>query len=433
MTLKLHRTGLAVAGLLAGLLASQSGFAAENECVGKVAQVRVIAQPMPTISLLDKVKSEFEQKWKTKVELVQLGENERRSRSRLDASTGGGAYQVYYVDEANVAEFASAKWIVPLLDYYPKTEDYADFLDGRKAVAQYGGTPYFAPFMGGGDLMMYRKDLLAKKGLQPPKTFDEMIKVVQALQDAPAVYGWNARGKRGSGMNVWRWTPFFRGYGGDWIKDGKPVFNSDAAVKATQTYLDLYKYAPPGSQTNTWSEVVESFRAGRVGLIIESDVFGPWMEDQAKSKVVGQVGYAPPPAPLPSAGFAHGFAISAKGNPTICSKKVAGEWIGWATSKEMESRRFKDGIFSDFARNSSLHNPVFAEHVPAAYIQALEAAAPATKLLIWNGAQWPEIGDNLGLVLEEIFTGSRKDIKASLDESAVFAADVLKRAARAKK
>ena len=71
--------------------------------------------------------------------------------------------------------------------------------------------------------------------------------------------------------------------------------------------------------------------------------------------------------------------------------------------------------------------------MPAAYIQALEAAAPATKLLIWNGAQWPEIGDNLGLVLEEIFTGSRKDIKASLDESAVFAADVLKRAARAKK
>ncbi len=33
-------------------------------------------------------------------------------------------------------------------------------------------------------------------------------------------------------MNVWRWTPFFRGLGGEWQdKDGKPIFNSRRALR----------------------------------------------------------------------------------------------------------------------------------------------------------------------------------------------------------
>jgi hypothetical protein len=75
-------------------------------------------------------------------------------------------------DEANVAEFADAKWIVPLLDYYP---NYDDFMAGRKAVATIDGTPYFAPLLGGGDVFVYRKDILQQKGIPIPKTLNELI------------------------------------------------------------------------------------------------------------------------------------------------------------------------------------------------------------------------------------------------------------------
>ncbi len=40
---------------------------------------------------------------------------------------------------------------------------------------------------------------------------------------------------------------------------------------------------------------------------------------------------------------------------------------------------------------------------------------------------WPEIGDNLGLALEEIFTGTKKDIQQSLDDVAFQAEDSLRR------
>ena len=60
-----------------------------------------------------------------------LNENDRRAKSRADASTIG-KYNVYYIDEANVALFAKSKWVLPLLDYYPKEYDYADFDPGRR-------------------------------------------------------------------------------------------------------------------------------------------------------------------------------------------------------------------------------------------------------------------------------------------------------------
>lgn len=408
---------------------STTTMAADSHCIGKVPIVRVIAQPIPTITFLDKAKSEFEKKWKTKVEIQQFGENERRAKSRLDASQGTGDYQVYYIDEANVAEFAAGKWVLPLLDLMPKDWDWNDFLEGRRAVATYQGTAYFAPFEGGGDLMMYRKDILAAKGLQPPKNLDELKTVVAALNDPPSIYGWSARGRRGSGMNVWRWTPFFRGMGGQWFDGDKPVFNSDAGVKATRYYLDLFKFAPPGSATNTWSEVIEGFRGGQVALIIESDVFGPWAEDKAKSRIAGKVGYAPPPEPLPSAGFAHGFAVSAKGNPNECSIAVSADFVAWSTSKDMEARKVKAGILSDFARKSTLDNPDFKAQVNPDYIKALRETAPRTSLLIWKSPLWPEVGDDLGLQLEEVFTGEQPDIKQALDDAAQQASDVVKRAA----
>ena len=411
---------LLFAGLSTVTASALPAYAANDACVGQVPAIHVLSEPLPSTNYMNSVRDEFEQKWKTSVSFQNFGENDRRSKSRLDASQGGGAYQVYVVDEANVAEFATNKWIVPLdSSVMPKDWDWSDFLAGRRSVATFDGKPYFAPFEGGGDVMMYRKDIFAAKGLKPPATLDEFVKDVALLNDpAKGLYGTSLRGRRGSGMNVWRWTPFFRADGGQWVVDGKPAFNSAAGVKATQTYLELLKYTPPGSATNTWSEVIEGFRSGRVAVIVESDVFGPWAEDPQKSSIAGKVGYAPPPAPLPSAGFAHGLAIAAKGNPTQCSKIVSGSFIAWATGRENEMGRIKAGILSDYGRKSTLDSPEYRAKVNPDYVRALLETAPTTSLLIWNSPNWPRFGDELGLALESVFTGQQTDIKQTLDGTA---------------
>ncbi len=419
----INRIGKAAAVMaLAGAsiaTAMPAAHADDAACVGKVAAIHVLSEPTPSTNYMNSVRGEFEKQWNTSVSFQNFGENDRRSKSRLDASEGTGAYQVYVVDEANVAEFATNGWILPLDDIMPKQWDWSDFLAGRRAVATFNGKAYFAPFEGGGDVMMFRKDIFAAKGLKAPTTLDEYVKDVALLNDPHGgIYGTSLRGRRGSGMNVWRWTPFFRADGGEWVVNKKPGFNSPAGVKATNTYLELMKYTPPGSATNTWSEVIEGFRSGQVAMLIESDVFGPWVEDQQKSRIAGKVGYAPPPEPLPSAGFAHGFGISTKGNPTPCSKAVSAEFVAWATSKQNEIGRVRAGILSDFARTSTLNSPEYKAKANPEYIQALLQTAPRTKLLIWNNSNWPRFGDELGLALESLFTGQQTNVQQTLDDTA---------------
>ncbi len=421
-----HTMGLLSAATVA--LMASTAMAQDMSCKGQLDTLNVIAQGMPSVTHLDAYMDEFNKKWDVKVKVNLLGENERRAKSRLDASTGAGSYQVLYVDEANIAEFASADWVHPLADVVPASYDIGDFRVDLSNVATYEGTQFYAPFVGGGDVMMYRKDVLEAAGIAVPQTMDELVAAIKKISNKDEkFYGWTARGQRGSGMNVWRWTPFFRAMGGEWLDGKTPVFNSPEAVSATNLYIELMDYAPPGVGTFNWSDSVEAFRGGQVGIIIESDVFGPWMEDPEKSAIAGKVGYASPPAPLPSAGWSHGFAVSKVGAPDGCTKTIAGDFVGWATSQEMEARRLGDGIFSDVGRISTLESEAFSSSVPSEYVDALMATGPKTNLLIMANPAWPEIGDNLGLVLEELFTGTRKDVQGALDEAVFSAEDSLRR------
>lgn len=183
---------------LSGALILSAGLAGSARAEAVCSHdLRVLAQPRDGLTLLEKYKDEFKKLAGASFDIDYLNENDRRAKSRADASTVG-KYNVYYIDEANVALFASSKWVAPLLDYYPKEYDYADFDPGRQKVATYEGKVYFAPLTGGGDLLVYRKDLLDKAGMKPPTTLDEFIADVKKLHDPDhGVYGIALRGQRG--------------------------------------------------------------------------------------------------------------------------------------------------------------------------------------------------------------------------------------------
>ncbi|NUS70481.1 MAG: sugar ABC transporter substrate-binding protein [Ensifer adhaerens] len=400
-------------------------LAVAAECSGTI---KVLAQPRDGLTLLEDYKSEFEKlSGGASFEIDYLNENDRRAKTKADASTIG-KYNVYYIDEANVALFASAGWVAPLTDYYPAEYDYADFDPGRQKVATYDGKVWFAPVTGGGDLMVYRKDLLEAAGITPPKTLDEYVAAVKKLnQPDQGIYGTALRGQRGSGANVWRWMPFFKGFGGNWFDGKTPVFDGAEAVKATETYLELFKYSAPGSQTGGWDEAVGAFTSGQVAMLIESTPLVGMAIDPKSSKVAGKVGYLPPPAPLTGGGYGHGLAIGMKANKDEASKACAGLFVAWATSKENEARRLEAGQFSELNRTSIMTSPKFAELYGPDLGQALADTGKVTAVNFWQNPQWPDLGDRWGIILEELITGTRTDIKEGLDELDGFAKDLVAR------
>ena len=119
------RLRAALAATVGGALALAAGLvgAANAEAIC-THDLRVLAQPRDGLTLLEKYKDEFKALSGASFNIDYLNENDRRAKSRADASTVG-KYNVYYIDEANIALFASSKWVVPLLDYYPKEFDFA--------------------------------------------------------------------------------------------------------------------------------------------------------------------------------------------------------------------------------------------------------------------------------------------------------------------
>ena len=275
------------------------------------------------------------------------------------------------------------------------------------------------------DVLFYRKDILAAKGIKVPQTLDELISAAKAINDPPDMYGITTRGLRGSGSNVWRWNAYFIAFGGKWFdSDGNPDFNSPAGVKATEYCLEMFKYAPPGATTSTFADNVESFRSGKVAFFIDAGLFYNWIEDKTKSNVVGKAGYAAPPSPLPYGPAGHGLAISAIGAKTEKQKQATAEFIGWATSKEIEMKKLQKGIKG--YRQSTLKSPLMLKFFSPEWIKAVTTPGIDTNVTFMRRPEWPEIGDNLGVILEQLFTGQRTNIQDALDEAVAFAKEALK-------
>lgn len=408
---------LATASILAALL----GTAAYAEPVCEH-DIRILAQPRDGLTLLEDYVDEFEELSGAGFEIDYLNENDRRAKSQADASTVG-SYNVYYVDEANLPLFASSGWIVPLDGYYPAEYDYDDFDAGMRTAATYEGKQWFAPIQGGGDLMVYRTDLLEAAGIEPPKTWEEFTAAVAKLHNPEkGVYGVALRGQRGSGANVWRWLPLFAANGGKWVdENGNFAFNSEAAVKATEEYLALFKYSAPGTQTGSFDESTGAFRSGKVALIVESAPLGAMSKDPSQSQVVDVVKFTPPPEPLPGSGYAHGFAIATKANATEADKACAGLFVAWSTSKEQEARRLAKGQPGELTRKSTYESPEYVATFGENLSAAMAATGAKTKVLFWQDPRWQELGNAWGIKLEELITGSRTDVKGALDELEAFA------------
>jgi hypothetical protein len=112
--------------------------------------VEVLAQPRPEWEVMERLFDEFERETGIRVNITYFAELERRSRSRLDASSGAGQFDVYYIDEANIAEFAANGWLVPIRDYYPEEYDFDGFSPALVEVLSHDGNGVRRPHHQGG-------------------------------------------------------------------------------------------------------------------------------------------------------------------------------------------------------------------------------------------------------------------------------------------
>ncbi|MDK2879483.1 MAG: trehalose/maltose transport system substrate-binding protein [Thermoanaerobacteraceae bacterium] len=250
---------------------------------------------------------------------------------------------IYVVDVIWVPEFAEAGWAYPLDEFVTK-EEKDDIIPAALESFTYKGKLVAFPYYADGGMLYYRKDILDKEGLKPPKDWNELIDMASKLSKKYNMYGLTPQFAQYEGL-ICNFTEYLWGNGGDIIdKDGKVVVNSPQAVEALQFMIDMmkkYKIVPEGALTYREDESLQVFQEGK--SIFHRNWAYAWGVVQGdNSKVKDKVGIVPMPAApgksdMPTSTFGpQGYMISKFSK----HPKEAWEFLKFLTNKDNQKKLF---------------------------------------------------------------------------------------------
>jgi multiple sugar transport system substrate-binding protein len=128
----------------------------------------------------------------------------------------GAGFDVMMLDVVWVAEFARAGWLLDLSPWVPATE-LAPHFPSTIEPATWGSRVWAMPWLMNVGLLYYRADLLAKHGLSPPRTWEELVTQiarVRAAENDPRLDGIVWQGKQYEGLTVNALEAIWSGGGG---------------------------------------------------------------------------------------------------------------------------------------------------------------------------------------------------------------------------
>jgi sorbitol/mannitol transport system substrate-binding protein len=272
-----------------------------------------------------------------KVKWITLEESELRKRVTNDITSQGGQFDVTTIGMYETPIWAKKGWLKEL-----KTDeiyDVDDLLPAMRSGLSFNGKLYAAPFYGESSMLMYRKDLADKVGVQLSSrpNWTEIKTLASKIHDPQnGVYGICLRGKPGWGDNMAFLTTLANSFGGQWFDmKWKPQLESKPWKDAIAFYVDLLKnYGPPDSQANSFNEILALYNAGKCGMWVDATIAASFITNPKLSKFADKVEFTQAPSMLTAKGanwlWAWALAI-----PSSTTKTDAAQtFVRWATSKE---------------------------------------------------------------------------------------------------
>jgi multiple sugar transport system substrate-binding protein len=413
MTRRTMLTGTLAAGALGMMGLPALADPQWKKFAGTTLGVNLIKSPRG--DLLEKYAKEFTDLTGIEVESEQIPEQQQRQKAVIELTSGRPSFDVVHLSyHVQKRQFEKAGWLADLTPFLKNPDLTAPDLsesDFSSAGLLYAKDPQGAlrslPFSVDYWIIYWNQDLFAKKGLEYPKTFEELARVAEALTDpSEGTFGFVARGLRNANVPVW--SSFLLGYGGDFLDaSGNLTTDSPEAIEGAKLYQRLLtKAAPPGIAGFNWAECQSAFLQGKVGMWLDGVGFAPPLEDPTKSRIVGKVGYGVMPAgpkAQASATFGDGIGVV----ETSSKKEAAYLYCQWAISKLMGARLLQTGGGVPF-RNSILNDQEVRSGVkmPATWVDAVAGSAKISRLGLPVVIPVTEFRDIIGTALTATLAGA---------------------------
>lgn len=265
---------------------------------------------------------------------------------------------VVLIDVIRPAQWAAAQWAEPLDSYLGADKDavMAKYLPAYREANIVGGKVIALPYFADVQLLYYRKDLLEKHGVQPPKTWAELQASAEKIQKAEGnaqLSGFQTAGAPIEGTVCTYLVPMWGAGGALTDKAGKLTLNTDAAKKPFELWDGLKKagVTPPNLAEIPTDRIRQNMQAGNLIYGMTWGYVWNRSQNDADSTVKGKIGVVPLP------GFTADKAATCIGGWQVAvtsfskNKAEAVKLIRWLSSPEV----------SKMQAIEASHMPVFPE------------------------------------------------------------------------
>ncbi len=278
------------------------------------------------------------------VTLVSAPTNTDTNRATLATEISGGSStpDVFMGDVIWPAQFGEHQLAVPLSDYLPASY-WAKFAPGLVSGATYDGKVYGSPLFEDQGFLYYRKDLLAKEGMSPPTTWEQLESDAKTLVSKGLVkYGFVWQGDSYEGLTC-DFMEYLTDAGGTVTNANytKATLDSAAALKAVTFMRGLITSGATPAAVTTFQEpqAMSAFADGDAAFLRNWDYAWSDANTPATSSVVGKVGVEPMPtfAGQPTPGYSNIGGWNMYINPH--SKNIAADltFIKFLSSTEAQT------------------------------------------------------------------------------------------------
>ncbi|WP_406832653.1 sugar ABC transporter substrate-binding protein [Pedococcus sp. KACC 23699] len=434
-------TGLALS------LSACAGWGGGGAGGGGADSINVLMVNNPQMVDLQKLTADnFTKKTGIRVNYTVLPENDVRDKISQEFSSQAGQYDVASLSNFEIPIYAKAKWIAPLDGYLAKDTafDQGDILKPMTTSLSSEGKVYGEPFYGESSFLMYRKDVLAKKGVTMPAkpTWQQVADIAAKVDGAePGMKGICLRGQPGWGQLFAPLTTVVNTFGGTWFeKNWTPGVSSPEFKAAVQFYVDLVRaHGEKGAPQAGFTECLNNLVQGNVAMWYDAtSAAGSLEADDSPTK--GKFGYAPAPVvKTDSSGWLYAWSWSIQQAST--KKDNAWKFISWASSKEYEQLVGSQLGWTKVPagkRASTYENPDYLK-VASAFAEptksAIEAAdpenpgvqpRPAIGIQFVDIPEFPDLGTQVSQDVSSAIAG-KTTVNEALDKGQQLADDVAER------
>ncbi len=290
--------------------------------------------------LLDRWNRAHPDEWVKMLELPEAAD-EQRAQMVANLQARNERFDILALDTIWTAEFAEAGWITPLdASMFPLGE----FFPGAVKTAMYKGKLYAVPYSTNAGLLYYRKDILDKEGLEPPRTWAELREQASRLSRDHDIGGYAGQFLPYEGLTV-NYLEAVQSAGGELLNGDGTTANVDASAQKALDFMVTglrEGWIPQEALSYKEEESRLAFQQGR--LLFARN--WPYAYGPAKdSPVQGKFAVAPMPG-------ADGPAISTLGgynlavNASSKRQKSALEFIRYFTGPDIQRRVLTEGSFA---------------------------------------------------------------------------------------